>query len=443
MHGQKTPAPTAIGTGAKEKTSSGAARLAPNDRADQHRDEFAKFIARYKLDPVEAEYIGRLVKGGWPSDGWGVKPEHFRLQGLYAPYAFHLAEAAARADTDLGEDWTAKTRFLIKLAGVTPDLPDSTDQERRLEELALQIRGRNEPLRAPQPKPAPLEPDRDQFEIFIDAIFRHASPVGIVSLRAFHEEDNPKPFRVTATPLSGDRKFLIDAAEDDARRAANFPKPIVFCPPLATFSNKDRAREKDIAEGLALSVEYDQRPLEAVAKLEQILGRPTVVVASGGKWADPASGQVHDKLHLHWRLRRPATGEDVALLKQARDLAARLVGGDPSNKPVCHPIRWPGSWHRKAEPVMCLIEESHSDRCSSRGADCGVAQGRAQRESEAEWRGSSVDRLGRRVQGHHQRRRLSRRRGPPRDEDAHRRHSRRRGREHAARFHGDRGRPAR
>jgi hypothetical protein len=212
----------------------------------------------------------------------------------------------------------------------------------------------------PPPGSAPLEPDRDQIEIFVDAMFRHASPAGIVSLRSFHE-DNPKPFRITAAALSGGHKFLIEAAEDDARRAANFPKPIVFCPPLATFSNKAGAEEKDIAEGLALSVECDQRPLEAVAKLKQILGRPTVVVASGGKWTDPASGQVHDKLHLHWRLRPPARGEDVARLKQARDLAARLVGADRSNIPPCHPIRWPGSWHRKAEPVMCRIEEANLD----------------------------------------------------------------------------------
>src|SRR5262249_38104923 len=43
------------------------------------------------------------------------------------------------------------------------------------------------------------------------------------------------------------------------------------------------------------------------------------------------------------------------------DLATRLVGGDPSNKPVCHPIRWPGSWHRKSEPILCHIDEAKPD----------------------------------------------------------------------------------
>ena len=102
-----------------------------------------------------------------------------------------------------------------------------------------------------------LEPDRDQLEIFVNAIFRHVK-LGYISLRAFYEGED-KPFRISPVQVvNGNLKFLIDVAEDDARRAAQFPKPVVFCPPLATFENKDRAREIDIAEGLALSVECDR-----------------------------------------------------------------------------------------------------------------------------------------------------------------------------------------
>jgi hypothetical protein len=103
------------------------------------------------------------------------------------------------------------------------------------------------------------------------------------------------------------------------------------------------------------------RPREARAKLEALLGPATFVVRSGGTWTNPATGEVEDKLHLHWRLRIPARGDALPQLKQARDLAARLVGGDPSNKPVCHPIRWPGSWHRKGEPILCSIETASLD----------------------------------------------------------------------------------
>jgi RecA-family ATPase len=207
-----------------------------------------------------------------------------------------------------------------------------------------------------------MDPSRDQIEIFVEGLFRYASLQGYVSLRAFLEDGSNKAFRINPTGLAGGLKFLMDAAQDDAYRAANNPKPVVFCPPIAVFSNRDHAGESDLAEGLALSIECDQQPQQAKVKLEQILGAATFVVASGGKWTNPATGEIEDKLHLHWRLRVPARGADLAKLKQARNLATELVGGDPSNKPVCHPIRWPGSWHRKATPVLCHIQEQHPDQ---------------------------------------------------------------------------------
>jgi AAA domain-containing protein len=138
---------------------------------------------------------------------------------------------------------------------------------------------------------------------------------------------------------------------------------------LRSFTRGGRAREIDIVAGLALSVECDQHPREAVAKLEAILGPATIVVASGGKWTDPTTGAIENKLHLHWRLKQPATGKDnLAKLKRARDLATRLVLGDPSNKSVVHPIRWPGSWHRKGEPKLCQITTANPDREIDLGA---------------------------------------------------------------------------
>jgi hypothetical protein len=208
-----------------------------------------------------------------------------------------------------------------------------------------------------------LEPDRNQIEIFVEALFRHAGQKGFASMRAFFDEANAKPFfRISPVAMSGGLRFLIDIADDDARRAANDPKKIVFCPPIAVFKDQQRARQEDISEGLTLSVECDEHPDEAKASLESILGPATVVVKSGGQWIDN-DDKPHDKLHLHWRLRVPArTADELAKLKRARDLAARLVGGDPSNKPVCHPIRWPGSWHRKAEPRLCTIATANPDQ---------------------------------------------------------------------------------
>jgi Protein of unknown function (DUF3987) len=207
----------------------------------------------------------------------------------------------------------------------------------------------------------PLEPDRNQLEIFVDAMFRHAGTQGFVSIRSFYEDDGAsKPFRISPTSLKGGLRFLMDVAEDDARRAAQEPKRVVFCPPVAIFANKTSAKETDVLAGLALSVECDQRPKEARATLERLLGPVTVAARSGGVWIDP-EGAPHDKEHTHWRLSAPAQGAALPKLKALRTLAAQIVGGDPSNKPIVHPIRWPGSWHRKGEPRLCEIVVVNAD----------------------------------------------------------------------------------
>jgi len=40
---------------------------------------------------------------------------------------------------------------------------------------------------------------------------------------------------------------------------------------------------------------------------------------------------------------------------RARKAAIRIAGGDPSNAPAVHPLRWPGSWHMKGKPRLCRI----------------------------------------------------------------------------------------
>ena len=182
---------------------------------------------------------------------------------------------------------------------------------------------------------------------------------GVVSLRAFYDDGGNTSFRITPISLKGGLPFLIDAAEDEARRAANDPKPVVFCPPVATFTSRAHAREEDLLEGPALVVELDENPRAALAVLERLLGFATFVVRSGGTWTDPKTGVVEDRLHAYWRLKEPAHGKaDLDKLKRLRRLATDLVGGDTSNIPVCHPIRWAGSWHRKAAPRLCEIEST-------------------------------------------------------------------------------------
>ncbi len=197
--------------------------------------------------------------------------------------------------------------------------------------------------------------DGAQLASFLDATCRYADPDTFLSLRAFYD-DRSQPFFLYGKQVGDDPATHLPFIESLATRCTRVARPVVFCPPLATFSGPDEATEEALANGLALSVECDKAPADARTKLESVIGPATVVVASGGEWVDPGTGEIQDKLHLHWRLSEPTrTATEHQQLKQARTFAARLVGGDASNKPIVHPIRWPGSWHRKNTPRLTRI----------------------------------------------------------------------------------------
>ena len=207
----------------------------------------------------------------------------------------------------------------------------------------------------------PLDPNRGQIEIFVRALFKHAAAGSHVSLRSFYDDDSTRSFEIQCVAVDN-RDDVVDAAYHQARRAANAKRKIVFCPPVATFSNTEHARKEDIADGLTLSAECDEKPQAARALLEKLLGPATIVVASGGEWLNPDTGELEPKLHLHWRLRKPAREDDRGRLEEARKLVIKLVGSDPSHAPISHPIRWPGSIHRKGEPKLCRIVAENPER---------------------------------------------------------------------------------
>jgi hypothetical protein len=201
--------------------------------------------------------------------------------------------------------------------------------------------------------------DAEQLRQFVDALFRYCS-TGWVSFRAFYEDGRRKaPLLVKAQKLDdGGLSDVIKTASALATLTANNPEPAVFAPPICMFKTGRKAGEADVCEAPTLSVELDSRPEESHERLEGLLGPATVVLRSGGVWTDPETGECHDKLHVHWRLTEPAAdADDLALLKRLRGLATGLVGGDPTAVPPCHPLRWAGSWHRKAEPRLARITE--------------------------------------------------------------------------------------
>ena len=202
---------------------------------------------------------------------------------------------------------------------------------------------------------APLQADTKQIARFVDALFRYADHDSFVSLRAFCD-GTKEVFGIEAHRLTANTDRLVSAATAFATRAARAGRPVVFAPPIATFSSAAGAKEADLQNGLALSVECDTQPSEARRKLAALLGPATLVVASGGEWPHPKTGELEPKLHLHWRLTEPTRDEAAhAKLKRCRAMATDLVDGDSTSNPAVHPMRWPGSWHRKVAPRLARI----------------------------------------------------------------------------------------
>jgi Primase C terminal 2 (PriCT-2)/Virulence-associated protein E len=208
---------------------------------------------------------------------------------------------------------------------------------------------------------ARLQADRAELARFVDATFRYADDTTAAILRTFAEGSN-EVLASVRVPLNGTGLDpLVDHAAHQATKAANAARPAVFAPPVATFVGS-RARERDLGNGLVLTVEADFAPTTARRNLEYLLGSATVVVASGGRWADPETGAVEDKLHLHWRCREPTrSGAEHAALKLARALACAFVGGDATAISLVHPLRWPGGWHRKNQARLARIVDLKPD----------------------------------------------------------------------------------
>ena len=176
-----------------------------------------------------------------------------------------------------------------------------------------------------------LEADRAELARFVEAAFRYADDGTAAVLRTFAEGSNEVLTSVRVQLNGAGLDALVAHAAHQATRAANATRPAVFAPPVATFIGS-RTRERDLGNGLVLTVEADHAPTVARRNLEFMMGSASVVVASGGQWADPETGAVEDKLHLHWRCREPSRSapEHAALTRRGDHLdhAGRWLVGD-------------------------------------------------------------------------------------------------------------------
>jgi hypothetical protein len=148
--------------------------------------------------------------------------------------------------------------------------------------------------------------DRTELARFVDATFRYADDGTAAILRTFAEGSSEVLDSVRVRLDGAGLDTLVGHAAQQATKAANASRAAVFAPPVATFVGT-RARERDLGNGLVLTVEADFAPTTARRNLEYLLGSATVVIASGGQWIDPETGAIEEKLHLHWRCRERAT----------------------------------------------------------------------------------------------------------------------------------------
>jgi hypothetical protein len=144
----------------------------------------------------------------------------------------------------------------------------------------------------------PLLPDAEKLQRFCAALFKHANPEGIVSLRAFLENAKDEK-ALFIEPISIGNPQFLEVVAERAKQAATWEVPAVFCPPVTTFKTTKNAKAENLLEGVALVVECDQSPATALFLLRELLGDPTMIVESGGVWMNPETGEVEQKLHIH------------------------------------------------------------------------------------------------------------------------------------------------
>lgn len=193
-------------------------------------------------------------------------------------------------------------------------------------------------------EPDAVRPDMEMVRQFLGALYAHV-PSGIVAFRKIAEPKDGRPgqnehFALDNAFLENAERFVADCSRE--HWAA------YFLPGTVTPGGTHKS---DVLSLPALVVDWDGGDIEGQLRAaEALIGPATVIVESGGVASDGAR-----KLHAHWRLAEPATGEDVALACQVREALAVRFGGDRSFKQPAQVVRIGGSLHQKSGPVLSRV----------------------------------------------------------------------------------------
>ncbi|MEN3976909.1 AAA family ATPase [Emcibacter sp. SYSU 3D8] len=196
-----------------------------------------------------------------------------------------------------------------------------------------------------------VDPDRDQIAIFLDVVFGYCD--GWIPLRALAEQGHtstPVP-RMTWVQTSGD---VTEGAFAFARQAARDGAAFYVVP--GTVKKEGAAKAADIQQMQAVLTDLDHGDIPAkLAHLVRYLGRPTMIVESGG-----ITPEGHDKLHVWWRLSEAVQDEDLQRVCRLREQIASKVGGDRHFASAHQPIRVAGSIYHKHGVSKLVRIRDHS-----------------------------------------------------------------------------------
>ena len=198
-----------------------------------------------------------------------------------------------------------------------------------------------------------------QTEAFFDMLFGNVEwePGQLISLLGIGEKGTGRE------GIFKDRQIVppgfIGLAHGHIKRwsewhAASFVVPAVL---HSAAGEKGDVTLDKIAALTAIILDLDTGDVTAKAAwIIERLGKPSMIVASGGK---TDVGKL--KAHLFWRFNEPR--EDVERVAAVRKLLAQKVGGDTSFGRATQVIRIPGSVHAKnGAPSLCkILERSNAE----------------------------------------------------------------------------------
>ena len=154
----------------------------------------------------------------------------------------------------------------------------------------------------PPENPFGCDPDPEQIAVFLDTVFSWCE--GLIPLRGFVDKGqgrDGKPHNIwIPADDTAPEKLATFAAWANREGAAVYVIP-------GTVEEQGQARAADVLQMQAIVVDLDAGDIPA--KLDHLvhhLGRPTLIVESGGRTPEGAT-----KLHVWWKLTEPAEGADL------------------------------------------------------------------------------------------------------------------------------------